>query len=74
MDFAYTEQQEMLKTMVRDFGEKECPKSLVREMEKDDTGYPEELWKKMAGLFLLTLQEMKIMLYYLESRIGLVDL
>ncbi len=50
MDFAFTEQQEMLRKMARDFGEKECPKTLVREMEADETGFPQALWKKMAGL------------------------
>ena len=50
MDFAFTEQQEMLRNMVRDFGENECPKTLVREMEEDERGFPEELWKKMAEL------------------------
>ncbi|MFC2067332.1 acyl-CoA dehydrogenase family protein [Chloroflexota bacterium] len=50
MDFSFTEQQEMLRTMARDFGEKEFPKSLVREMEKDDRGITEELWRKIAEL------------------------
>ena len=35
MDFALSEEQEMLKKMSRDFLENECPKSLVREMEED---------------------------------------
>lgn len=50
MEFGLTEEQEMLKTMARDFLEKECPVSLVREMEEDETGYSPELWRKMAGL------------------------
>ena len=50
MDYALNEQQEMLKNTARDFLVKECPKSLVREMEKSDTGHSPELWKKMAGL------------------------
>ena len=48
MDFALTEEQKMLQATARDFLEKECPKSLVREMEEDDRGYPPELWRKMA--------------------------
>jgi alkylation response protein AidB-like acyl-CoA dehydrogenase len=36
--------------MARDFFITECPKSLVREMAKDDRGYPSELWDKMAEL------------------------
>lgn len=50
MDFDLNEEQEMLKTMARDFLSKECPKSLVREMVKDERGYPPELWRKMAEL------------------------
>ena len=50
MDFALSEEQEMLKKMARDFLENECPKPLVREMEEDEKGYSPELWKKMADL------------------------
>jgi alkylation response protein AidB-like acyl-CoA dehydrogenase len=50
MDFALSEEQEMLKTMARDFLEKECPESLVREMEEDENGYSPELWSKIANL------------------------
>lgn len=50
MDFSLSEEQEMLKTMARDFLEKECPESLVREMERDDKGYSPELWRKIADL------------------------
>ena len=50
MDFALSEEQEMLKKMARDFLENECPKTLVREMEEDEKGYSPELWKKMADL------------------------
>jgi len=50
MDFALSEQQEMLKKAASEFLAKECTKKLVREMEKDEKGYSPELWKKMAGL------------------------
>jgi alkylation response protein AidB-like acyl-CoA dehydrogenase len=50
MDFSLSEEQKMLQTMARDFLEKECPRSLVREMETDPTGHSTELWRKMAGL------------------------
>ena len=50
MDFALSEEQEMLRKSARDFLSAECPKSLVREIEAGDLGYPVELWKKMAGL------------------------
>ncbi len=50
MDFALSEQQEMLKKAAGEFLAKECTKKLVREMEKDEKGYSPELWKKMADL------------------------
>src|SRR5437870_8555634 len=48
MDLGLDEQQELLKNAARDFLEKECPESLVREMEEDEKGYSPDLWKKMA--------------------------
>ncbi|MEX0799859.1 MAG: acyl-CoA dehydrogenase family protein [Dehalococcoidia bacterium] len=48
MDLGLDEQQELLKNFARDFLEKECPESLVREMEEDEKGYSPDLWKKMA--------------------------
>ena len=50
MDINLNEQQEMLKKMAHDFLISECPKSLVREMETDEIGYPLELWHKIAEL------------------------
>lgn len=50
MDFALSEEQEMLRKSARDFLSIECPKSLVREIEASDLGYSPELWKKMAAL------------------------
>jgi len=50
MDFALSEEQEMLRKSARDFLSVECPKSLVREIEAGDLGYSRELWKKMAAL------------------------
>jgi len=51
MDLDFTEEQEMLRTMARDFLEKECPKTpTVRELEEDVKGYSPEMWKKMADL------------------------
>ncbi|MBI4304083.1 MAG: acyl-CoA/acyl-ACP dehydrogenase [Chloroflexi bacterium] len=50
MDFSLTEEQEMLKKMARDFLDENCPKTLVREMEKDEEGYSPDLWKEMADL------------------------
>lgn len=50
MDLALNEQQEMLKKSARDFLKKECPASLVRQMQEDEKGYSLELWHKMADL------------------------
>lgn len=48
MEFSLNEEQEMLKTMARDFLANECPKTLVRELMVDETGHSPELWKKIA--------------------------
>lgn len=50
MDLDFTEEQEMLRTMARDFLVKECPKTMVRELEDNERGYSPELWRKMAEL------------------------
>jgi len=50
MDLRFTEAQEILRKMARDFLTTECPKTLVRELEKSEKGYSPELWKKMAAL------------------------
>ena len=50
MDFTLTNEQEMLRTSAREFLEVECPRSLVRVMEADDTGHSPGLWQKMADL------------------------
>ena len=48
MDLGLSEEQDLLKNFARDFLEKECPETHVREMEEDEKGYSPELWKKMA--------------------------
>jgi alkylation response protein AidB-like acyl-CoA dehydrogenase len=50
MDLGLTEEQELLKNSARDFLEKECPESYVRQMEEDERGYSPEVWRKMAEL------------------------
>jgi len=50
MDLDLTEEQEMLRSSARDFLTKECPKTLVRQLEEDEKGYSPELWSKMAEL------------------------
>ncbi|MDH4368140.1 MAG: acyl-CoA/acyl-ACP dehydrogenase, partial [Dehalococcoidia bacterium] len=50
MDFSFTEEQDMLRISARDFLAKECPKSKVREMAKDERGYDPQVWHRMAEL------------------------
>ncbi|MDD5313484.1 MAG: acyl-CoA/acyl-ACP dehydrogenase [Dehalococcoidia bacterium] len=50
MDFELSEQQNMLKTMARDFLSVECNKVKVRDLEESDTNYDPKMWSKMAEL------------------------
>ncbi|HIE17807.1 MAG TPA: acyl-CoA dehydrogenase [Dehalococcoidia bacterium] len=50
MEFGFTEEQEMLRTLARDFLTKECPKSKVRALDKDEKGYDPQIWRSMAEL------------------------
>ena len=50
MELSFSEEQEMLSPLAREFLEVECPKSLVRSMEADEKGHSPELWQKMAEL------------------------
>ena len=50
MDVLPGEEEQMVKNLAREFLEAECPPSLAREMEKDNLGYPPELWKKISDL------------------------
>ncbi len=49
MDLGLSEEQELLRNFARDFLEKECPDTFVREMEEDEKGYSPDFWAKMAG-------------------------
>ncbi len=50
MDFGFSEPQEMFRRTVRDFLDKECPMTLVREIEEKKQDFDRELYRKMAGL------------------------
>ena len=50
MNLDFTEEQEMLRTMAKDFAQKECSKATVKELEESDLGYSPEMWKKIAEL------------------------
>jgi alkylation response protein AidB-like acyl-CoA dehydrogenase len=55
MDLDFTEEQEMLRDMVRGVCAEYAPPDMVRAMEDDPTGYPAELWKQLGELDLLGL-------------------
>jgi len=50
MDFNFTDEQKMLRDAARGFCEKMSPMGFVLEMEKDEKGFTEDLWKGMTDL------------------------
>ena len=50
MDFAFSEEQEMLRSSARDFLEKECSPSIVRRIMEDGDAYDPALWQKISDL------------------------
>ena len=50
MDFAFTEEQEIIRKAAHDFLAKQFPKTSVREMEEDPIGFNADVWKGMAEL------------------------
>src|SRR5215472_17543923 len=50
MDFAFSEEQEMLRASARELLAKECPSSYVRRMMDAPDAWDEGLWKKLADL------------------------
>jgi alkylation response protein AidB-like acyl-CoA dehydrogenase len=50
MDFAFSEEQEMLRSSTRDFLAKECSSKVVRKLMEASDAYDEGLWRKIAGL------------------------
>jgi alkylation response protein AidB-like acyl-CoA dehydrogenase len=55
MDLDFSEEQDMLREMVRGICDEYASIDVVREMEDDPTGYPEEFWKQIGELGLLGL-------------------
>ena len=49
MDVLLSENEEMIRNLAREFLEGECPTSLVRDMEKDELGYSQDMCKKLAA-------------------------
>jgi alkylation response protein AidB-like acyl-CoA dehydrogenase len=50
MDFAFSEEQEMLRTSTREFLAKQCPSSYVRRMLDADDAWDPDMWKRFADL------------------------
>ncbi|HEY3084831.1 MAG TPA: acyl-CoA dehydrogenase [Candidatus Dormibacteraeota bacterium] len=50
MDFAFSEEQEMLRRSAREFLAKECSSKVVRRLMESADGYDAALWKKIADL------------------------
>ena len=50
MDFALSDEQELLKKEARRFFDGEFPKKLVLQLQESELGYSPEIWRKMADL------------------------
>jgi alkylation response protein AidB-like acyl-CoA dehydrogenase len=55
LDLTFTQEQEMLREVVRNLCAEHSPLTVVRELEDDPVGYPVDLWKQLAALDLLGL-------------------
>ncbi len=71
MNFAFTEEQELLRHTAREFIGRECPMTLVRELAESASGHQPALWKRMAELGWLGLL---IPEEYGGAGLGFVDL
>ena len=52
MNLAFSEEQVMLRDLVRGVCDEHCPLEVVREMEDDAKGYQDTLWKQIAEVGL----------------------
>ncbi|MGH9111782.1 MAG: acyl-CoA dehydrogenase family protein [Acidimicrobiales bacterium] len=55
LDLAFSQEQDMLREVVRSLLAEHAPLTVVRELEDDPLGFPADLWKQLAGLDLLGL-------------------
>lgn len=53
MDLDFTDEHEILREMVRAVCTEHCPVEVVRALEDDPKGYPDELWKQLVELGLV---------------------
>jgi alkylation response protein AidB-like acyl-CoA dehydrogenase len=52
MDLEFTDEQQLIKDMTRSMLTEHCPIEVVRLLEDDPKGYPDELWKQVGELGL----------------------
>ena len=60
MNFAFSDEQEELRNVVRQFLDAKSPETAVREQMETETGFDPEVWKQMGeqlGLQALTIPE-----------------
>ncbi len=50
LDLALTESEEMLKKTALDFMQRDAPKEVIQTLQETDTGYTEELWRKVVEM------------------------
>ncbi len=50
LDLALTESEEMLKKTALDFMRRDAPKGIIQTLQETDTGYTEELWRKVVKM------------------------
>jgi alkylation response protein AidB-like acyl-CoA dehydrogenase len=55
LDLAFTEEQDMLRGVVRSMLAEHAPLTVVRRLEDDPVGYPADLWAQLGALDLLGL-------------------
>lgn len=55
MDFIITKEQKRMKKAAREFLKSESPADFVREMEKDEKGYTDKIWRHMSQLDWMSL-------------------
>ncbi|MDD5287795.1 MAG: acyl-CoA/acyl-ACP dehydrogenase [Dehalococcoidales bacterium] len=50
MDLSFTAEQKKLQESARDFLKRECPWTLIKELDDSESGFSTELWGKITGL------------------------
>ena len=50
MDFAFNEEQELLRSQARDFLDRQCPPPVVRTLMASESGYDDAMYRRMAEL------------------------